>query len=114
MQKPSVRQLIHPSAHPSIPSSNLQSSLFPNSLTPTITEQKPTTGFWLSLASIASKSSPSDPADLKDGLGHSWPEYGSEGDKMVLFGDVRGGAAEVVAGDYFDGVYMCGDEEGDG
>jgi len=64
-------------------------------------------GFWLSLASQGSKSD----GDLEDGQGHSWPEYGSEGERMVLFGDVEGGAASVVPGDYFDGVYMCGSEE---
>jgi hypothetical protein len=66
-------------------------------------------GFWLSLASQDPKSH----EDLKDGIGHSWPEYGSEDEKMVLFGDAEGGAAKVVPGDYFDGVYMCdsADEE---
>jgi hypothetical protein len=66
-------------------------------------------GFWLSLASQDSKSH----EDLKDGIGHSWPEYGPEDEKMVLFGDAEGGAAKVVPGDYFDGVYMCdsADEE---
>jgi len=64
-------------------------------------------GFWLALASQSSKSN----GDLKDGLGRSWPEYGSEGEKMVLFGDVEGGAAKIVPGDYFDGVYMCEDAD---
>ena len=67
--------------------------------------QKP--GFWLSLASQNSKSS----EDLKDGVGHSRPEYGSEGEQMVLFGDVEGGAAKLVPGDYYDGVYMCASED---
>ena len=40
-----------------------------------------------------------------DGLGHTWPEYGDSED-MVLFGNVTG-ATLVVAGDYYDGVYMC-------
>jgi len=31
---------------------------------------------------------------------------------MVLFGDVEGGAAEVVPGDYLDEVYMCSEYEG--
>jgi hypothetical protein len=30
---------------------------------------------------------------------------------MVLFGDVEGGAARVVPGDYFDDVYVCDEEE---
>ena len=44
-------------------------------------------------------------------MGHSWPEYGSEGEQMVLFGDVEGGAAKLIPGDYYDGVYMCASED---
>jgi hypothetical protein len=33
---------------------------------------------------------------------------------MILFGDVEGGAAKIVPGDYFDGVYMCENEEEEG
>lgn len=65
-------------------------------------------GFWLSLASQTPKSAQTN---LKDGQGHSWPEYGSGGEQMVLFGDVEGGAAKVVPGDYYEGVYMCDSEE---
>ena len=28
-----------------------------------------------------------------------------------MFGDAEGGAAKVVPGDYFDGVYMCDSED---
>jgi hypothetical protein len=67
----------------------------------------PRKGFWLALTSQNSKKH----GYLKDGLGHSWPEYGSEGEQMVLFGDVEGGAAKIVPGDYFDGVYMCDSDD---